>query len=86
MKTLVVEIVGYISAVLTSAAYMPQAIKTIRSKKMEDISLNMYMLMFAGVSGWLIYGIFLGSLPMLLANSVSLSLIFIILVLKIRYK
>ena len=86
MQNIVVEIIGYIAAVLTSAAYMPQAIKTIKTKKTTDVSLNMYILMFVGVSGWLLYGIFLHSMPMLIANSISLSLIFVILILKLKYK
>ena len=86
MDKTIVELIGYMAAVLTSAAYMPQAIKTIRTRKTEDISLNMYILMFIGVTGWLLYGIFIKSKPMLFANLLSLTLIFIILVMKLKYK
>jgi len=86
MNKTIFELIGFIAAILTTSAYLPQALKTIRTKKTKDISLNMYVLMFAGIFAWLIYGIYLKSLPMTLANSLSLTLIFIILVMKIRYK
>ena len=86
MNNIIVELVGYVSAVLTTAAYIPQALRTIRTKKTHDISLNMYILMFTGVSGWLAYGFFLKSIPMLIANSITLCLIFTIIILKIKYK
>jgi len=82
----IMEIVGYIAAILTTMAYVPQALKTIGSKKTTDIALNMYLFMFIGVSGWLAYGIYLRSIPMLIANSVTLVLITIIIVMKLKYK
>jgi MtN3 and saliva related transmembrane protein len=86
MKQAFAEIIGYIAAVLTTIAYLPQTLKTIRSRKTKDISLNMYLLMFTGVSGWLVYGIHLDSLPMIFANSLTLTLVITIIVLKLRYK
>lgn len=86
MKDNWVEIVGFTAAVLTTVAYLPQTLKTIKTKKTDDISLGMYLLMLTGVVAWLVYGIKLNSYPMMMANSITLSLVIIILVLKIRYK
>ena len=85
-KILIQEIIGYLAAVLTTAAYVPQAFKTIKSRKTSDISLFMYLLMFTGVIGWLIYGIMHNSLPIILANGITMSLVAIILIMKMRYK
>lgn len=86
MNAILAEVVGYLAAVLTTAAYVPQALKTIKTKQTKDISLYMYLLMFSGVSAWLAYGIYLKSLPMLMANSITLLLLTTIIALKIRFK
>ena len=80
------EIIGLTAAVLTTSAYLPQAIKTWRTKSAGNLSLLMYLTMFLGILLWLIYGIHLNSLSMILANSVTLLLTFIIIVFKLRYK
>jgi len=76
---------GYAAALLTTASFVPQAIMTIRTRNTSGISLAMYVIFTLGVALWLIYGIALGSGPMLAANSVTLALAATILVLKIRY-
>ena len=80
------EIIGLIAAVLTTAAYIPQAYKTWKTKSAGNISLTMYLAMFVGIILWLIYGIHLNSLAMILANSVTAVLTLIIIGFKLRYK
>ena len=80
------EIIGLVAAVLTTSAYVPQAVKTWRTKSAGNLSLTMYIAMFVGIVLWLIYGIYLESLAMILANSVTAILTFIIIVFKLRYK
>jgi MtN3 and saliva related transmembrane protein len=79
------DILGYIGAALTTAAFAPQAIKTIRSRETHGISLWMYVLFTAGVAFWLSYGVVTDSLPMIIANSITLPLAGVILVLKLRF-
>ena len=80
------EIIGLIAAMLTTAAYIPQAYKTWKTKSAGNISLTMYLAMFVGIILWLIYGIHLNSLAMILANSVTAVLTLIIIGFKLRYK
>ena len=80
------EIIGLIAAVLTTAAYIPQAYKTWKTKSAGNISLTMYLAMFVGIILWLIYGIHLNSLAMILANSVTAILTLIIIGFKLKYK
>lgn len=79
------DLLGYLAAILTTSAFVPQAIKTIRSKDTRAISLWMYMVFTAGVAFWLAYGVTLGSWPVILANAVTLLLSATILALKVRY-
>lgn len=79
-----VEIVGALAAILTSASFVPQAIKTIRSGETAAISLAMYAMFSAGVALWLAYGVMLASRPIIAANLVTLALAGTILFIKIR--
>lgn len=77
--------IGCAAATLTTLSFVPQAVKTIRSKDTRSVSLSMYAMFTAGVSFWLGYGFVLGSLPMILANVVTLALAATILGMKLRY-
>jgi MtN3 and saliva related transmembrane protein len=79
------EWLGYIAALLTTGSFVPQAVKTIRTRNTAGISLAMYVIFTIGVVLWLAYGIALDSWPMMLANTVTLLLSAMILGLKIRY-
>jgi MtN3 and saliva related transmembrane protein len=74
-----------VAAVLTTLAFVPQAIKTIRSRDTRSISLGMYVVFTIGLAFWLAYGIVLQSWPMILSNTVTLGLSSTILALKLRY-
>ena len=79
------EWLGYAAAILTTASFIPQALMTIRSRNTEGISRAMYIIFTVGVAFWLAYGIYIGSVPMILANTVTLGLAVTILALKLRY-
>jgi len=79
------EMLGYVGAVLTTGSFIPQAIMTIRTKDTHGISRGMYIIFTIGVAFWLAYGIAINSLPMILANTVTLGLAATILALKLRY-
>jgi lactoylglutathione lyase len=68
------QIVGFVSAALTTSAFLPQVIKTWRTRSTADLSPLMFTLFCVGILGWLIYGIFRHDLPMILANSVTICL------------
>ncbi len=79
------EWAGYLAAVMTTLAFVPQAIKTIRTKDTRSISLGMYVVFTAGIAMWLVYGIALDSMPMILANVVTFLLSATILGLKLKH-
>jgi MtN3 and saliva related transmembrane protein len=86
MKRQLTETIGFIAAILTTAAYVPQFLKVWSTRSTRDISLRMYLLMCGGVFLWLVYGIRVHSLPIILANGVTLGLTLAILGLKIRHR
>jgi MtN3 and saliva related transmembrane protein len=80
----IIELIGGVAACLTTLAWLPQAVKTIRSRQTRDISLITQVLMAAGILLWLIYGWFINSWPLIGANIVTFVLVATILVVKIR--
>jgi len=81
-----ITILGLVAATLTTVAFLPQMIKTWKSKSAKDVSLETLITFCIGVFLWLIYGIYLQALPIILANLLTLIFNLIILGLKIRYR
>jgi len=79
------DAIGFLAGALTTIAFVPQALKMYTSKSGKDVSARMLMIFSTGVVLWLIYGIMIGSLPVILANVVTLILSATIIALKIRY-
>lgn len=79
------DLLGTLAAILTTASFLPQAIRVIRTNDTAAISLAMYLMFTAGVGLWFAYGVAIGSLPVIVANSVTFALAAVILVQKIRH-
>lgn len=77
--------IGIAAAILTTAAYAPQAWQAWRTHSTRDVSLPMFLMMVTGITLWLIYGLMIGDLPLILANAVTLLLAGAILVAKLRF-
>ncbi len=80
-----VEPAGIIAATSTTLCFVPQLVRVWRRKSAGDISLVMFLLFSFGVFCWLVYGLEIGSLPVVAANAATLALSLAILVLKLRY-
>jgi MtN3 and saliva related transmembrane protein len=79
------EWIGVLAATLTTLAFVPQALRTIRTRDTRGISLGMYSMFTVGVACWLAYGIVLMSWPMIVSNVVTFCLSSTILALKLRH-
>ena len=73
------EIIGTFAGILTTASFLPQAIKSIKAENTKSISLLMYSMFSAGVILWLFYGVAVGSNSIVIANAVTVPLALIIL-------
>ena len=80
-----VDIFGYFAAILTTAAFLPQLIKTLRTKKADDVSLTTLIMFIIGVLSWIIYGYKISSIPIMMANFITLILNLLILFSKIYF-
>jgi MtN3 and saliva related transmembrane protein len=80
-----ITLLGLLAGTLTTISFLPQLLKTWRTKSAKDMSLPMLVSFCAGVSLWLVYGILLQATPVILANFITLILALIILGLKLKY-
>ena len=85
MNSVNIEFFGYFAAILTTAAFLPQLIKTLKTKKAEDVSLVTLIMFISGLVSWIIYGYKISSIPILIANIITLILNLFILISKIYY-
>jgi len=80
-----VDIFGYFAAILTTVAFLPQLIKTLKTKKADDVSLATLIMFIIGVLSWIIYGYKISSTPIVIANLITLILNLLILISKVYF-
>lgn len=85
MSEPIITAIGFTAATLTTASFIPQVLQTISTRKTKDISLGMYIAVTIGVILWFIYGVYLQSPPIYIANGITAVLTSIILYLKIKH-
>jgi MtN3 and saliva related transmembrane protein len=80
-----IEIIGFVAAFLTTAAFLPQVYKTWKTKDVTGLSLPMLSMFFVGILAWLVYGLLKDSPSLIFANSITLVSSFILVYFKIKY-
>ncbi len=78
-------VIGLIAAVFSTLAFLPQAIKSLKTRETKDLSLPSFAIALTGVLLWLFYGLLIDDLPLILANSIASLIIASILVMKLKY-
>ena len=76
---------GFFAGFLTTVSFLPQVVKTWKSRSASDLSLGMLSVFSVGVMCWLIYGFLLQESPMIFWNFVTLILVLVILFLKLKF-
>jgi MtN3 and saliva related transmembrane protein len=77
--------VSALAAILTTTAFVPQALHIIRYKETKAISLLMYVAFASGVALWLLFGILIHNWPIMISNAITLALNSTIVAMKLRY-
>ncbi len=85
MSEIAHNVPGFLAGALTTVAFVPQVLKILKTRSARDISLGMYTVFTSGVALWLVYGIALGSMPIVIANVLTLVLALAVLLMKLRY-
>jgi MtN3 and saliva related transmembrane protein len=79
------ELIGLLAGALTTAAFLPQAWQIWKTRSTKDISLTMYIVFTTGVVLWLTYGLLIGAMPVVVANTLTLMLATFILFMKFKH-
>jgi len=82
----IITLMGLMAAACTTISFLPQAIKTIKTKHTKDLSLAMYAIFTIGIFLWLVYGLFIKDIPLITANIITFIFTSVILIMKIKYK
>lgn len=85
MPDQLITIVGLTAAACTTASFVPQVIHILRTRQVAGISGIMYSVFCVGVLLWAIYGVAIGSTPVILANTITFVLAAVVLALKLIY-
>jgi MtN3 and saliva related transmembrane protein len=85
MSPFAIEAIGGLAAVLTTLCWLPQAVRIIRLRDAQAVSLPTNLMFAAGIVLWLAYGIALVKWPIIAANAVTLALLLFIIGLKLRH-
>ncbi|MDR4493138.1 MAG: SemiSWEET transporter [Nitrospirales bacterium] len=80
-----VTVMGYLAGACTTTAFLPQAIKIVKTKHTKDLSLGMYAILTSGIGLWCAYGLINRDWPLLTANLITLVLAGWVFILKLRY-
>ena len=81
-----IQLIGLAAGMLTTIAFLPQVVKTWKSRSAKDLSLGMFSLFCVGVALWLAYGILVWDIPVIAANMCTLMLASTLLFFKLRFK
>ena len=79
-------VIGTIAGILILSGWVPQIIKGYKSKKLDDVSAYLMILIFAGAVLWLIYGIALDDVYIMGVNIAAMVLTMIVLSMKLKYE
>ena len=80
-----ITFVGYLAGALTTISFVPQVLKAWKMRETRDLSLAMLVLFAVGIFLWTLYGFWVNSPPIIVANVVTFFLILVLLFLKCRY-
>ncbi len=80
-----ISVIGIVAGLFTACSLLPQLIKIVKEKKVEDLSKGMFITLMIGLALWITYGILKNDLPIIATNVFSLLLNISILILRFKY-
>jgi MtN3 and saliva related transmembrane protein len=85
LPTIIVTIIGIMATVFAVSSSIPQIIKGLKTRKTDDVSIWLVVVLIIGLSLWVIYGIGINDLLISIANSIAVAINTFLLILKIKY-
>jgi len=81
-----IEWFGAVAGILTTVSFLPQVYKTWKTKSTASLSMPMLLMMTTGILLWDVYGVMLGSMSMIIANSITFISSSMLIYFKLKYK
>ena len=85
MPTIIITIIGILATVFAVSSSIPQIIKALKTRKTDDVSIWLVVVLIIGLGLWVIYGIGINDLLISIANSIAVAINTFLLILKIKY-
>lgn len=80
-----IDVIGYLGSFVGTIVMLPQIIKSIKTKSVDDVSWVMLWLYVINCALWLTYGVLMPSNPIILCNATALLIISAEIYIKIKY-
>ena len=80
------ETIGYLGGTFLAVSFIPQAYKTFKTKEINGLSLGTYGIYNLGVFCWIVYGFYLGSVQMVLFNTITMCFSLPVLLMIVKYR
>lgn len=81
-----ITLLGFVAGTLTTLSFLPQVHKAWTTRRCDDLSMGMLLAFAAGVFLWMVYGLWLWAAPIVVANAVTLALVLVLIVFKMRFR
>jgi MtN3 and saliva related transmembrane protein len=82
----IANFIGTCSGFISSVTFLPQVIKIYQTKSAKDLSFGTLFFLVLGVSLWLVYGLLKTDYPIIITNAIVLSMVFIMVYFKYKFK
>ena len=80
-----IEVLGLIAGAVTSIGFIPQLARGYKTKKLEDVSYYMPIVLAGGMSLWFLYGVMRSALAVMIANAFGIACCLVLIFLKKIY-
>jgi MtN3 and saliva related transmembrane protein len=81
-----IQAIGFAAATLTALAFLPQVVKSWRTRSADNLSTGMLVSQGSGVSLWMVYGTAIRSTPIIVSNGLTLGLVLLLAYCKVRFR
>ncbi|HEX8211324.1 MAG TPA: SemiSWEET transporter [Longimicrobium sp.] len=78
--------IGYVAGALTVISFLPQVVRVWKTKRTNDLSLGMFVILITAGGLWIVYGAITSDWPVIATNGGMVALNVAILVAKLRFK
>ena len=78
-------LIGYVAGTCTTFSFLPQVFRTWKMGSCRELSWVMLLVFSLGVFLWFVYGLYIGEMPVVLANGITLVLVVILFIMKIWF-